>query len=81
MNPTDEENCGNDDKKKQRNQQRTVSALSGLRPQHFTDALLVRLVAVEGSNLTYARSEFFQRSGRPHRREAQLARCARLLPP
>jgi len=56
----DEKDCGNDDKKKQRNQQRTVSALSGLRPQHFTDALLVRPAAVENTNFTYARSEFFQ---------------------
>jgi hypothetical protein len=55
-----EDDCGGNDKKKQRNQQRTVSALSGLRPQHFTDALLVRPVAAEGSGFTYARSEFFQ---------------------
>lgn len=60
MGVMDEENCGNDDKKKQRNQQRTVSALSGLRPQHFTDALLVRPAAGENTKLTYARSEFFQ---------------------
>lgn len=60
MNPIDEENCGNDKSKQQRNQQRTVSALSGLRPQHFTDALLVRPAGVENANLTYARSEFFQ---------------------
>lgn len=41
------------------NQQRAVGALSGLRPQHFTDALLVRPVAEAGSNLLYARSETF----------------------
>lgn len=42
-----------------RNQQRTVGALSGLRPQHFTDALLVRPIAASDSNLLYARSETF----------------------
>ncbi len=53
---------GNGDRRNAReenNQQRTVGALSGLRPQHFTDALLVRPVAEAGSNLLYARSETF----------------------
>jgi len=41
-------------------QQRQVGALSGLRPQHFTDALLVPSVAAAGnSNLIYAKSEAF----------------------
>lgn len=62
-----DDDCGD---KKKRNQERTVSALSGLRPQHFTDALLVRPVGAGASGdaagdlglmagMTYARSEFF----------------------
>lgn len=77
-----EDDCGGDDKKKQRNQQRTVSALSGLRPQHFTDALLVRPVATEGSGFTYARSEFFQEEAddRPKaKRNARVVRAYYLL--
>ncbi|MDQ3803953.1 MAG: hypothetical protein M3416_09015 [Acidobacteriota bacterium] len=41
-------------------QRATVSALSSLRPQHFTDALLVPGVAPEGSNLLYAVAETFE---------------------
>jgi hypothetical protein len=41
-------------------QRATVSALSSLRPQHFTDALLVPPVAAEGSNLLYAVAETFE---------------------
>ncbi len=40
-------------------QQRQVGALSGLRPQHFTDALLVPAVAASNANLIYAKSEAF----------------------
>ncbi|MBA2339738.1 MAG: hypothetical protein H0V88_05045 [Pyrinomonadaceae bacterium] len=50
---------GGDSKKRAMTEQRTVGALSGLRPQHLTDALLVRPVAGEGSNYIYARSETF----------------------
>ncbi|HEV3468547.1 MAG TPA: hypothetical protein VG148_04445 [Pyrinomonadaceae bacterium] len=41
-------------------QRATVSALSSLRPQHFTDALLVPPVAAEGSSLLYAVAETFE---------------------
>jgi hypothetical protein len=41
-------------------QRATVSALSSLRPQHFTEALLVPPVAAEGSNLLYATAETFE---------------------
>lgn len=77
-----DEDCGGDDRKRQRNQQRTVSALSGLRPQHFTDALLVRPAAVEGANLIYARSEFFQEEpdDRPRaKRNSRVVRAYYLL--
>lgn len=52
--------CGDDEKKKEATQQRAVGALSGLRPQHFTDALLIRPVAETGSAIIYARSELFE---------------------
>ena len=53
--------CGKGDQTKTAQmQQRAASAFSGLRPQHFTDALLVRPVSVApGGNLIYARSEAF----------------------
>ncbi|HEV2880306.1 MAG TPA: hypothetical protein VGX24_03275 [Pyrinomonadaceae bacterium] len=56
-----EVDCGKGDQTKTAQmQQRAASAFSGLRPQHFTDALLVRPVNVTpGGNLIYARSEAF----------------------
>ncbi|HKP37343.1 MAG TPA: hypothetical protein VJT71_10825 [Pyrinomonadaceae bacterium] len=38
----------------------TVKALSNLRPQHLTDALMVRSIDTSAPGLVYARSEFFQ---------------------
>ena len=57
-----EVDCGKGDQKKTAQmQQRAASAFSGLRPQHFTDALLLRSVggAGAGANLIYVRSEAF----------------------
>ncbi|MCP9494172.1 MAG: hypothetical protein MSG64_06930 [Pyrinomonadaceae bacterium MAG19_C2-C3] len=52
--------CGDDNKKERAaSQQRAVGALSSLRPQHFTDALLVRPVAQNGGYI-YVRSEYSQ---------------------
>ncbi|HEY0375491.1 MAG TPA: hypothetical protein VGC87_00875 [Pyrinomonadaceae bacterium] len=46
---------------KGKNGERTVSTLSNLRPQHFTDALLISPVRPRtDSGLVYARSEFYQ---------------------
>lgn len=39
--------------------ERTVSSLSSLRPQHLTDALMVRPVSGEGGGLVYAQAEEF----------------------
>jgi hypothetical protein len=57
----EEVDCGKGDQKKTAQmQQRAASAFSGLRPQHFTDALLVRPVSITpNANLIYARSEAF----------------------
>jgi len=44
---------------KQKTEKETVSALSNLRPQHLTDALMIRPIDPAGPGL-YAQSEFFQ---------------------
>ena len=44
---------------KQKTQKETVSALSNLRPQHLTDAFMIRPIE-PNSSLIYAQSEFFQ---------------------
>jgi hypothetical protein len=56
-----EVDCGKGDQKKTAQmQQRAASAFSGLRPQHFTDALLLRPIVVGADkNLIYVRSEAF----------------------
>ncbi|HEY0099907.1 MAG TPA: hypothetical protein VGB76_13245 [Pyrinomonadaceae bacterium] len=56
-----EVDCGKGDQTKTAQmQQRAASAFSGLRPQHFTDALLLRPVGGgAASNLLYVRSEAF----------------------
>ena len=46
-------------KTKQKSEKDTVSALSNLRPQHFTDALMIRPITGDVS-LIYAQSQFFQ---------------------
>lgn len=48
-------------KKGPMNEKETVNALSNLRPQHLTDALLISPILDPGaSGVTYARSEFYQ---------------------
>jgi hypothetical protein len=55
-----DDNGAEGDKKKM-TQKRAVSALSNLRPQHLTDALLVRPVQPrDQSGFVYAQSEFYQ---------------------
>jgi hypothetical protein len=50
-----------DKKKKGQNGDRTVSTLSNLRPQHFTDALMISPIQPRDvSGMVYARSEFYQ---------------------
>ena len=52
---------GSDPKKKQRRgEKETVSALSNLRPQHFTDALMIRDTQTGNEGFIYSQSEFFQ---------------------
>jgi hypothetical protein len=47
-------------KGKQSSEAQTVNALSNLRPQHLTDALLLNPIDPHGPGLMYAQSEFFQ---------------------
>ena len=57
----DESNTTGDKKRKGIKDEHTVSVLSSLRPQHFTDALMVLPIQPrDASGLVYARSEFYQ---------------------
>lgn len=51
--------CAVKGKKQSAMEQRAVSAFSGLRPQHFTDALLINPVGAAGTGLIYSRNETF----------------------
>jgi hypothetical protein len=58
--------CGQEGKKREAAMQRaTVSALSSLRPQHFTDALLIPPVSSAGTNLVHALAETFEEEPDP----------------
>ena len=61
---------------KQKSEKETVSALSNLRPQHLTDAFMIR--PIEPNNgLTYAQSEFFQEEPDNRRQAKKGARVVR----
>ena len=47
-------------KGKQNTEAQAVNALSNLRPQHLTDALLIRPIDLHAPGLLYAQSEFYQ---------------------
>jgi hypothetical protein len=47
-------------KEKRNTEAQAVNALSNLRPQHLTDALLIRPIDLLAPGLIYARSEFYQ---------------------
>src|SRR5712691_2839418 len=47
-------------KGKSNTEAQAVNALSNLRPQHLTDAMLIRPIDLHAPGLIYARSEFFQ---------------------
>lgn len=50
-------------------EQRAISAFSSLRPQHFTDALLMRPMET-GENFAYAQSEIYQEEADPSTKSA-----------
>jgi hypothetical protein len=61
---------------KKKSEKETVSALSNLRPQHLTDALLVRPIDINGG-FVYAQSEFFQEEADPRRGAKKESRVMR----
>jgi hypothetical protein len=69
-------------KKGRMNEKQTVTALSNLRPQHLTDALMISPIVVGSqSGLTYVQSEFYQEEAdsRPEKRGARVVRGYYLL--
>lgn len=68
--------CGGDDKGKQMSA-RAVSALSSLRPQHVTDALMIRPPAEAGSGTLYAQTESFEEEPDTRARAKRGARVVR----
>jgi len=64
----------NQDKRKR--EKEAVNALSNLRPQHLTDAFMIRPVEQNGS-ATYAQSEFFQEEADNRRQARKGARVIR----
>ena len=61
-----ESNTPSDPKGKQNKEAQTVSALSNLRPQHLTDAMLIRPIELSKSaGVIYAQTEFFQEEKDP----------------
>lgn len=54
----------------------TVNALSNLRPQHLTDAFMIRPIELNGA-FVYAQSEFFQEEPDPRRGAPKGARVVR----
>jgi len=64
------------------NEKQTVNALSNLRPQHLTDALMISPIAVGSqTGMTYVQSEFYQEEAdsRPEKRGAHIVRGYYLL--
>src|ERR1041385_828183 len=61
---------------KQKTQKETVSALSNLRPQHLTDAFMIRPIEPNNS-MIYAQSEFFQEEADTRRQAKKDARIMR----
>ena len=64
------------------NEKQTVNALSNLRPQHLTDALMISPISAgPQSGLTYVQSEFYQEEAdnRPEKRGARVVRGYYLL--
>ena len=62
----------NDKKKKDGKGEQTVNVLSSLRPQHFTDALMIRPIQTRtDSGLVYAKSEFYQEEDAPNNQQGK----------
>lgn len=66
--------AGNNEKQKETE---TVSALSNLRPQHLTDAFMIRPIESNNSSLIYAQSQFFNEEADIRRQAKKGARIMR----
>lgn len=64
------------DKQQSQKEEETVSALSNLRPQHLTDAFMIRPIEANNS-LIYAQSEFFQEEADSRQRAKKSDRVMR----
>ena len=65
-----DEKSPSDKKSKPSSDVQAVNALSNLRPQHLTDALLLRPIPASGSNLIYVQSEFFESEKDPSKSDS-----------
>ena len=61
---------------KEKSEKEAVSALSNLRPQHLTDAFMIRPIETNGSQI-YAQSEFFQEEPDTRRQAKKDSRIMR----
>ena len=61
---------------KQKTEKQTVSALSNLRPQHLTDAFMIRPIEPNSSSI-YVQSQFFQEEPDTRRQAKKSARVMR----
>jgi outer membrane lipoprotein-sorting protein len=69
---SDMDTSGND---KEQAGKKNASAFSNLRPQHFTDALMIRPLEVGSDQFFYVQSEIFQEEGDPtSKKSASVAR-------
>jgi hypothetical protein len=76
--PVNENSAATDKKSKGRDDKRTVSVLSNLRPQHFTDALLIRPIQPrDESGFVYSRSEVYEEEADTRERARKGARVVR----
>lgn len=70
--------AGSNDKEandKQKSEKETVSALSNLRPQHLTDAFMIR--PIDPNSMVYVQSEFFQEEADTRRQAKKSDRVMR----
>jgi hypothetical protein len=82
LDPDGTESNAQKHKKNRMNEKETVSALSNLRPQHLTDAMMIGAIpAAAQSGLTYVQSEFYQEEAdsRPEKKAARIVRGYYLL--
>ena len=73
---TDDESNKANQNEKQKSEKKTVSALSNLRPQHLTDAFMIRPIE-QNSSFIYVQSEFFNEEADTRREAKKGARVLR----